>query len=294
MTLQPRFTPSSFGHRIDFGPLVLQSVHCVATSLVERGQDTLYILRQKNPIRTTPRWHLATSSYETIAFSLCSGYIEIESIARLLLYCHMPFHTVLEIENWTPAQDTTAGRITRPRPHCPSHYEPSEQDYACYKAQRMLLVSERGRAFRLHGGIAARLALDAGVNDDVVLGGPAYANAEIGYLGNVSFVDDKLDKFDVDFMCGRHRTQTLRASNRKDLFWWPGRQCYLGESWNERLESWFIGRKGELEKGYMSDEFVLRTGREWAEVTESGGLRSNRMDMTWLRMRAAPPDISED
>lgn len=209
-------------------------------------------------------WFVATSDATTVLLVYRSNWGTMIEIARGLLELGIPFRTVVEMSKSkvpsTPWSYNSAGLGYRP-----SDFHFTEDDYLQYIYTRnQVLKSSYGRAVRMAGGITGRIAAEI-VPEAEVLGGPVYCNEVIGKLGDVCYVDDKLDDESLDMVCGTYRITLKNAENShsKTSLWPRYNQWFstglAGDQWSPRAEEFYQQRVRDFENG----TFVLHNSKEW-------------------------------
>ena len=137
---------------------------------------------------------------------------ELSDIARELLARGIEFQTFVQGDPRPRTPERLVPRFSG-LGYRPPQYKPDHIDYAAYERRRDRLLSSRGRAALLMGGIVARLAREA-VSFDDVCNGPS---DRVFWDGTVLFNerspssgywDDSLTPDELDIICGVYKVAT--------------------------------------------------------------------------------------
>ncbi|KAJ7851571.1 hypothetical protein B0H13DRAFT_1643942, partial [Mycena leptocephala] len=158
----------------------------------------------------------------------------------------------------------------------PLNYKPDMRDYRSYVAVRSrFLLSARGRAALLYGGIIGRLARSEvsseevlrGPSDDVLIDGICLWDGH----STAAYWDDRLTGEEVDLICGVYHVATgqydgnlQNGEQTATLSWWPRPHSFAASGinfgwWTPMWETWYQKRLRQLENG----PGTLATHTQW-------------------------------
>jgi hypothetical protein len=241
--------------------LLLERVTC---RLPGSKAPCLYILRPPQGSNDPCPWFIATTSATAVALVYRSPWNTMTEICRGLLDLGISFRTVIETAKAPkPAgYHRSQGLGLRPQ-----RFSPSQEDYLSYQQARdRVLQSSSGRAFRLRGGLAGRIASEC-VPDLAVLDGPSLGNEVVGRHGDKYFVDDGISEQDSNVVMGVYRVELTDGRPATNPSWWPKihswehNHGYHGDQWLPLAEKFYQGRLKELGEGV----FKVHSGTEWKE-----------------------------
>ena len=229
------------------------------------GSNCLYLLRPPKGSKDTSPWFIATTSPTVVLLVYRSPWKTMSEICRGLLDLGIPFRTVAEASHPPQSERDPQSRGLGFRPR---NFQPTKEDYAFYEQARdQVLSSSSGRAFRLRGGIAGRIASEV-VPDLAVLDGPCFGDELVGCHGNRYFVDDRLTEEALDIVSGVYRVETTAGgSNISHSSWWPKNTAwhhnmvYSGDQWSSAAEEFYQKRL----KDFSNGTFTMHTATEWKE-----------------------------
>ncbi|KAF8956188.1 hypothetical protein BDZ97DRAFT_1925751 [Flammula alnicola] len=251
----------------------------------------VYILRPPKGSRDRSPWFVATTSATAVLLVYRSAWTTMHEIGSGLLELGIPFRTVIEKKRtdtdefverkWRYKTKGLGGR--------PKDFQPTEEDFLAYEhARDDVLRSACGRAIRLRGGIAGRIASEL-VSDTEVLDGPLCSNEVVGHHGDIAFVDDKVDEGSLDIVCGIYVVnETDGGSVVSHASWWPKQTTWMGtglagDQWLPRAEEFYKKRLSELRSGNPK----LVKASLWKDKLKFRRVATNRIHDGSERMAAA-------
>ncbi|CAA7271223.1 unnamed protein product [Cyclocybe aegerita] len=247
--------------KIKFFSVQLQRVKCHLPDFKE-----IFILRPAGRSKATSSWFVAIPEATVVLLVYRSGWATMREIAQGLLGLGVRFYTVLEAKK-KPEEERSWEMIPLGLGSRPNDFHPSQEDYLSYLAARdQVLRSRYGRAIRLAGGIAGRIATEV-VPDVEVLDGPIVGDALIGSHGDSFFVDDTVGEDVLDIVSGVYYVQKAQGSGRpSQQSWWPKQNSWqrMGFSevqWQPDAEAFYQKRQTALRNG----EYTLRKATDWRE-----------------------------
>ncbi|TFK62817.1 hypothetical protein BDN72DRAFT_862571 [Pluteus cervinus] len=234
---------------------------CVRRATSSTGGRVLWVITPTRHWRRAP-WCLATPSATAVLYAFRSSAATVEEMGSLLLSAGIPFYTVVLkrqpnafISDWTGKPGFVGRR--------PAEKPPTAEDYGLY-ADRCgrLLKSRLGRAVRLRGGIAGRIAREF-VADSEVLAGPYVGDLEVGSIDGCALVDDSVTDTELDIVCGVFHGTTVNEPVTHQSFWpkqstWEV-MCLSGDQWLPWAEDFYKQRVAAFAAG----RFTFLTSTQW-------------------------------
>jgi len=224
----------------------------------------LFVLRPPENSRDNSRWFIATPWSTIVLLVYRKGWTTMSEIGRGLLEMGIGFRTVVERQRsaYSPAQYKSKVESLGSKPH---GFGLKREDFTHYEeTSRKVLHSASGRAIRLLGGIAGRIASEV-VPDLEVLDGPAVGDSVEGYLGDVEFRDDGVDNKDLDIVSGVYHVNSFtRGSGKTHASLWPKHSTWInsglaGDHWSPVAEEFYVARKSQFD----SNNFTLKGAQKW-------------------------------
>ncbi|PPQ90979.1 hypothetical protein CVT25_014242 [Psilocybe cyanescens] len=134
-----------------------------------------------------------------------------------------------------------------------------------------VLRSASGRIILMQGGIAGRLAAEL-VAHHHVLNGPTLVDMEqVGYYGNIQFVDDRICMATLDIVCGvYHVSETRSGGFASHSSWWPTQSTWMyntglaGDQWLPDAEDFYVKRRTVFEAD--QPQFELKKSSVWKDM----------------------------
>ncbi|PPR05001.1 hypothetical protein CVT24_010227 [Panaeolus cyanescens] len=243
---------------------------------VSTSADALFVYRFLELRRRALRWELIeTLVYEGIAFNTFTALNKSQRCS------FKDVHIVIPIR--------LSGHIFTPA------------DYTSYVALRaQILLSPRGRAALLHGGIVTRLALEV-LDWEDAMSGPSNAVMCDGIgqttcCEGIEYMDDSLTKDELDIICGLYHVYTGQGDQQTMLSWWPLSHTWQNRNangfnigyWSQRNEEWYLKRLEDIECQHPKRGVPMNTTewRSYLKGTKASRTARNAVDKMSTRFLA--------
>ncbi|KAF9525619.1 hypothetical protein CPB83DRAFT_838066 [Crepidotus variabilis] len=242
--------------KIEDLPLKIMVVHLSETispsqfATWQEKENRLYILKPKDEKLDQSKWFVATTDPTTVLFVCRKGWSTMLEVARGLLDHGVPFRTVEPQKK--RKRTSVAPSLQDVIPSRGKDFDPDEDDYIAYLSYRKLLLSTAlGRAVRLRGGIAGRIAMEY-VKEQEVLAGPRCGDEVVGYDDDgYSYMDDGVSENFLNAICGLYRIR-LRPDVLARGSFWPTQSAWMNsgygvDHWSPDAEEFFKRRAANFE-----------------------------------------------
>lgn len=231
--------------------------------IVRTATGPVYILRPPQHSKDDAPWYIALRSPTAVLLVFRQGWEMMLEIARGLLELGIPFRTVIERYRLPPLYDW------KEEPKAlgirPTGYVPTKEDYEAYvECRTEILESCLGRAIRLRGGLAGRIASEI-VPEIRVLEGPTYGDEVVARDGSVYYLDDGVAADTLDCISGVYHIYNNKAENSvSHSSWWPKQDVFMAsgrfsDQWTPDAEGFYTTRLARLDSGV----FGLQATSHW-------------------------------
>ncbi|KDQ30234.1 hypothetical protein PLEOSDRAFT_1081782 [Pleurotus ostreatus PC15] len=216
----------------------------------------------------TPLWHIVVEHAAIALF--CARFFPCHEVDEYAIVRYFADHGIsFKTPMLRPVESIVPPRSNIGYNYREDDYKPTHTDYAQYEARRdAFLLTPRGRAAIMAGGIVWRLARDVVDIGDVLAGPTDHAMIWTRTVSSddYAYVDDTLSDYELDLICGNYKV-LIDDKQEADRSWWPKYWTFKDTSldmheWVQNAEDWYQKRLEDIRNGTAQ----LRSARQWRKA----------------------------